>query len=74
MLSSFSEGLIVTVEDNMLVGGFGSMIAEYFSDSGKRVKIFAYRDSFIEQGGVEELMDDYGLNADDIAEYILRSV
>ena len=49
-------------------------IAEYFSDSGKRVKIFAYRDSFIEQGGVEELMNDYGLNADDIAEYILRSV
>ena len=74
MLSSFSEGLIVTVEDNMLVGGFGSMIAEYFSDSGKRVKIFAYRDSFIEQGDVEELMNDYGLNADDIAEYILKSV
>ena len=74
MLSSFGEGLIVTVEDNMLAGGFGSMIAEYFSDSGKRVKLFAYRDSFIEQGGVEELMNDYGLNADDIAEYILKSV
>lgn len=36
----------------MLAGGFGSLVAEYFADSDTKVKVFAYADKFIEQGGV----------------------
>ena len=72
MLEKLRGRHIITVEDNMLAGGFGSLVAEYFADSDTKVKIFAYSDKFIEQGGVAELMDDYGLNIGDMADYIRK--
>ena len=72
MLSSLGEKRIITVEDNVLIGGFGSLVCEYFAQSGKIVKNFAYCDKFIPQGGVSELMDEYGLDTAAIADYILK--
>lgn len=74
MLSNFTEDVIITVEDNMLCGGFGSLVTAFFAESCKRVKNFAYRDDFICHGEVEELMDEYGLAADDIAEFIKNEI
>ena len=74
MLASLKENVVLTVEDNMAAGGFGSLVAEYYSASAKRVKVFGYSDTFIEQGGVDELMDDYGLSVDAISDYIIKSV
>lgn len=70
VLNSLSEESIITIEDNALIGGFGSLIAEYYSESKKRIKVFAYRDKFIEHGGVNELMDENGINVADILSYI----
>lgn len=70
VLNSLSEESIITIEDNALIGGFGSLIAEYYSESKKRIKAFAYRDKFIEHGGVNELMDENGMNVADILSYI----
>lgn len=73
MLSALSEKLIITVEDNQLIGGFGDGICRYYSEQkDKIVKSFAYRDEFIEHGTVEELMGEYGVNADEIAHYIIK--
>lgn len=72
LLSSLGEKRIITVEDNVLIGGFGSLVCEYFAQSGKIVKNFAYCDKFIPQGGVSELMDEYGLDTAAIADYILK--
>lgn len=72
VLNSLSEESIITIEDNALIGGFGSLIAEYYSESKKRIKVFAYRDKFIEHGGVNELMDENGMNVADILSYIER--
>lgn len=70
VLNSLSEESIITIEDNALIGGFGSLIAEYYSESKKQIKVFAYRDKFIEHGGVNELMDENGINVADILSYI----
>ena len=70
MLEGLKESNIVTIEDNMLIGGFGSMIASYYSDSKRTVKIFAYKDKFIEHGNIDELMDSYGLDVNEIVAYI----
>lgn len=72
MLSSLTEKAIVTIEDNQLIGGFGSRICAYFSDDQfHTVKNFAYRDEFIPHGSPQELMEEFGLNTEQIAEYIL---
>ncbi len=59
----------VTVEENALLGGFGSAVTEFFTD--KRIKKTLLRlgipDHFIEQGTIKELWDICGLTPEKIA-------
>ena len=74
LLDSLREKYIITLEDNALLGGFGSVIENYFSqDSEKIVKSFGYKDNFIPHGSVYELMEEFGLCKRDIVDYILKN-
>lgn len=70
LLSSITQKLIITMEDNALIGGLGSLIDEFFSQSDKIIKNFAYPDCFIPHGGVEQLTSDYGIAVDKIVDFI----
>ncbi|MDE7306254.1 MAG: 1-deoxy-D-xylulose-5-phosphate synthase [Clostridia bacterium] len=70
MLDVLKEKYIITVEDNVLAGGLGSLINSYFAKGGKIIKNFAYGDTFIPQGGVNELMSEYGVSSAAIIDYI----
>lgn len=56
---------IITVEEHMLAGGFGSAVLEMFSDKGvteiicRRIGI---ADTFVEHGGQNQLRTDYGVD------------
>jgi len=60
---------ILTVEDNMLNGGFGSMVLESLNryEFKGRMKILAYDDKFIPHGNVELLYKENGLDPENIA-------
>jgi len=62
-------GRIVTVEEHVLLGGFGSAVREALGDAGVTVPTLALGlpDRFIEQGSQEELRSRYGLDAAGIA-------
>jgi len=62
-------GVVVTVEENVLQGGFGSAVLELLAEEGvaARVLRLGLPDSFIEQGTQEELHARYGLDAAGIA-------
>jgi 1-deoxy-D-xylulose-5-phosphate synthase len=63
-------GVIVTVEDNVLAGGFGSAVLEYISNESLNwVKVFrvGLPDKFIEHGSRAELLTRYGLTGEGIA-------
>lgn len=57
---------IVTVEEGVLEGGFGSAVAELLADEGIVIPIqrIGLPDKFIEQGKRQELLEIYGLTAD----------
>ena len=59
-------GLIVTLEDHVLAGGFGSAVLECVSDHALDVPVLrvGWPDSFIEHGKVEALREKYGLTAE----------
>ncbi len=59
--------LIVSVENNVLSGGFGMILEEAL---GMRALKCAYPDEPICQGRISELEDKYGLSAEKIAEKI----
>lgn len=66
-----SRQLLVTVEENSLVGGFGSGVAEYLMDTGLADKVKLLRlglpDKFIEQGTPQELLELCGLTSQQLA-------
>ncbi len=61
--------LVVTIEENVLAGGFGSAAAEFFADANLRVPLlrFGVPDKFIEHGAKGELLELCGLTAENIA-------
>ncbi len=67
---------IVTMEDGVLNGGFGSSVVEYVIDNNYKniVKRFGIPDKFIEHGKIEQLEEDLGLTVDKISEEIERLV
>lgn len=66
LLKARTEHHIITLEDNVLKGGFGEAVGNFYRNSGKKVHNFGYRDCFIPHGDAEELSQEYGLNEEDI--------
>jgi 1-deoxy-D-xylulose-5-phosphate synthase len=73
LLQSLESEYVITLEDNMLFGGFGLMVNAALNDMNKtcKVKNFAYKDEFIPQGGVSQLQALYGDDENEIEKYIL---
>ena len=65
----------ITIEDGVITGGLGTSIKELIVDEDLRdvkIKAFAYPDKFIEHGSVDELEKKYGMDAETIANEILK--
>ena len=61
---------LITVEEHVSRGGFGSLVLEFLTETGKKghkIKRLALPNSFIEHGQREFLLDKYGLSAKGIA-------
>ncbi len=64
---------LVILEDNVLEGGFGSMVSRLLAEESSldvRVLNIGWPDRFIEQGSTEELFEKYGLDPESIAERV----
>jgi len=62
-------GRVITVEEHVLAGGFGSAVLELLADkklSGVQVVRIGIPDGFVEHGKPEILREKYGLTADNI--------
>ncbi|MGQ9859657.1 MAG: 1-deoxy-D-xylulose-5-phosphate synthase [Thermodesulfobacteriota bacterium] len=72
-------GRVITVEENVLAGGFGSAVLEMLQDSTREVpEVKVLRigigDQFVEHGSPAELRARYGLDAQSIAQRALESL
>ena len=68
---------VVTVEDGLRQGGFGSKVLEYYSDEQiytLKVINMGFPDKYIEQGKPEELYHLYGLDGEGIYQKIKQKV
>jgi 1-deoxy-D-xylulose-5-phosphate synthase len=65
---------VLTLEDNVATGGFGSAVAEALAPLGIPVTAMAVPDTFIEQGGQAELLKQLGLDAPGVAARVRRVV
>jgi 1-deoxy-D-xylulose-5-phosphate synthase len=68
---------LVTVEENVLGGGFGNAVVELLTSSGRndvQVKTIGIPDEFVEQGSQTLLRANYGLDAEGIAKKVMELV
>lgn len=70
-------GHLVTVEENTLMGGFGSAVMEVLHSEGIKdcmVQNIGLPDNFVEHGNMHILREKYGLTSDGIVEKIKNSL
>ena len=72
-MNTLRGDLIVTIEDNIVTGGFGESL-QCALQTGQKVLRFGWPDRFIEQGTFAELTDKYGLSAEKITERICEEL
>ncbi len=61
-----NTGAVITVEDNVLDGGFGSAVLELLADNDKlncRIKRIGIMDKFVEHGAAEILRKEYHIDS-----------
>jgi 1-deoxy-D-xylulose-5-phosphate synthase len=64
---------VLTMEDNVLEGGFGMKVAALLGEekiTDVKLEMIGWPDQFIQQGSTEELFKLYGLDSDSIAERV----
>jgi len=68
--------LTVTVEENVLAGGFGSAVLESAALRGETalIRCLGLPDSFVEQGSLEELRAELGLDAAGIRNFVKETL
>lgn len=79
LLKSITERFdnILCLEENSIIGGFGSAILESINEMGiknKNVFLKGLPDRFIEHGTVSQLLKLVGLDAESILEYIVNMI
>ncbi len=72
LLNSINKGLVVTLEENSLIGGFGDAVRRFYAESTIDIKVigFGIKDQFVPHGTVENQLYHNGLTADNIIEVI----
>ncbi|SDI43536.1 1-deoxy-D-xylulose-5-phosphate synthase [Planococcus glaciei] len=68
---------IVTIEEAVLQGGFGSAVLEFAEENqyrGAVIDRLGIPDQFIEHGDVAELMDEIHLNSDEVVRMVKKRV
>jgi 1-deoxy-D-xylulose-5-phosphate synthase len=64
--------LVVTVEENTVIGGFGDAVRAALEGEKIDVRVMGVPDSFVEHGTQSKLRDKVGLSAAKIADRVLE--
>jgi len=64
---------VITIEENVIQGGFGSAVAEALNELeiyDKKIKHLGIADNFVEQGSIKQLRELSGLTVENILKII----
>ncbi|WP_164968081.1 1-deoxy-D-xylulose-5-phosphate synthase [Clostridium tetani] len=68
------EKTIITLEDNVILGGFGNSVLNYVRDTNSNIKVvnLGFKDEFIPHGKVDDLFKMYGLDEEAILKEVMK--
>lgn len=78
MIDNLAEDhtLLVTMEENVLSGGFGEKVRTYADEQKRNLEVLsiAVPDEYVEHGNVELLRKEIGIDADSITDKIIEKI
>lgn len=66
--------VIVTLEDGILEGGYGQMIASYLGNSNLKVQNYGFEKTFYDRYNVQEILKENGITVENIVKNILKDL
>ncbi|MBO5713903.1 MAG: 1-deoxy-D-xylulose-5-phosphate synthase [Clostridia bacterium] len=68
VLDGIKTPIVFTLEENSLIGGFGSLVSAYYTDKNKKItiKTFGVKDQFVKNGSVLTQLEFNGLSVDNL--------
>ncbi|MEE0950155.1 MAG: transketolase C-terminal domain-containing protein, partial [Streptococcus equinus] len=66
--------LVVTLEDGVLEGGYGQMVASYLGDHDLKVQNYGVEKAFHDRYNAQELLAENGISVENIVNNILKNV
>ncbi|WP_097025753.1 1-deoxy-D-xylulose-5-phosphate synthase [Clostridium peptidivorans] len=78
LLSKFSKTkkCIITIEDNIVTGGFGSLVLEYIQSINSATKVInlGFKDEFIPHGNIDVFYKASSIDSDGIVEKVIKFI
>lgn len=73
-LDEIKDTAIIVLEENSIIGGFGSMVSTYYANKGYKVKlsIMGVKDKFITHGTIDTQMKDNDLSKEGLEKEISK--
>ena len=74
MLLSIKGKPIITLEENVQIGGFGALVTKFFADNGicNKLTVMGVKDEFIKQGSIAEQLEYNGLTVKNLSEKVAK--
>ena len=69
-----SHEILITMEEGILTGGFGSSIVNYTKNMNITIETMGIKDEYVEHGTRKELLDLVGLNTDSLINLIEKNL
>ncbi|MBO7345030.1 MAG: 1-deoxy-D-xylulose-5-phosphate synthase [Clostridia bacterium] len=71
-LDEISNKIIVTLEENSVLGGFGSLVNGYYNSKGVKARVhnLGIKDCFVEHGSIDEQLKNNGLTVEGVERII----
>lgn len=70
-----NHSILITLEDHMICGGFGSLVADYYSNAENKPKAVYHigvNNEFVEQGSVSQLYKECGMDFASIVDFVKK--
>ena len=73
LLDNISNKNVIVLEENAIIGGFGSLVVNYYNSVNKNVKvtIFGVKDEFISHATVNEQLEDCGISLNNVIKKLI---
>ena len=73
-LDSIANGAVIVLEENSLMGGFGSMVSTYYANKGVNVRLslMGVKDEFVKHGQIQTQLEENNLCKSSLAKEISK--